>query len=478
MASCNRVKNIVLYPTARYYSEVSYPIVILSAAKEGSYPIVILSAAKDLFKQERIKNSMNKNIINKLCTDGEISLETEVSIKFRIKDSAFCPGTVRIHLPAPINASWLSEGRLIDSDPFFRMMSVEDYPQRSAYFNEILTENKTFSIGYGFTSVHKYIRPDISLIDSVPQKTFDPADIKRFMELSHCGCESYTALAPDVVTIRDVAPSEGLPFKDEYYVFLSANGITVSHPDASDPVTSDEAKKAADTTEKGTLARRLFDLIAENYTPKSDETLSMAFVAMCRMCGIPARWQGGYASGDITEEASGTAVDKTIVENVIEYPGIAHDWCMIHLLPYGWIYADPGYAREFGKETIIASEINAAETTTASEVNVTIATVTREFNATAKNDPNGSSSIHKDETKPPILLKDYFFGNIDPFMVPTATEPSANLYPAKDYERADKIFNVRGEAELIPGKMTGSGQFAGRGLTSDEIETTVRMRFL
>ena len=429
---------------------------------------------------------MNKNIINKLCTDGEISLETEVSIKFRIKDSAFCPGTVRIHLPAPVNASWLSEGRLIDSDPFFRMMSVEDYPQRSAYFNEILTENKTFSIGYGFTSVHKYIRPDISLIDSVPQKTFDPADIKRFMELSHCGCESYTALAPDVVTIRDVAPSEGLPFKDEYYTFLSENGITVSHLDASDPVTSDEAKKNADTTEKGTLARRLFDLIVKNYTPKSDETLSMVFVSMCRMCGIPARWQGGYASDDITEEASGTAVDKTTLENVNEYPGVTHDWCMIHLLPYGWIYADPGYARKFETEAIPVSEenttkatitpkINATEATTASEVNVTIATITHEFNATAKNDPNGSSSIHKDETKPPILLKDYFFGNIDPFMVPTATEPSANLYPAKDYDRADKIFNVLGEAELIPGKMTSTGHFDGRGLKSHEFETTVRM---
>jgi hypothetical protein len=368
---------------------------------------------------------MNKNIINQLCTDGEISLETEVSIEFRIKDSSFRPGTVRIHLPAPVNASWLKEGRLIDSEPFFRMMSVEDFPQRSAYFNEILSENETFSIGYGFTSLHKYLKPDISLIDSVPQKTFEVEDIKRFMKLSHCGCESYTALAPDAVTIRDAAPSEGLTFKDEYYAFLSENGISVSRPMAENNACVSE-NKISETlpgaSNRGTLARRIFDLIIDKYTPGPDETLSMAFVSMCRMCGIPARWQGGYASGDIVPAASGTETAETSLGNNNVYTGIAHDWCLIHLLPYGWIYADPEYAKNFGN--------------------------------------------------------DYFFGNIDPFMVPTATEPSANLYPAKDYERADKIFNVRGEAELIPGKMTGSGQYTGRGLSSDEFETTVRLRLV
>ena len=421
---------------------------------------------------------MNKTIIKKLYTDGEISLETEVSIEFRIKDSSFCPGTVRIHLPAPLNASWLLEGRLIDSDPFFRMMSVEDYPQRSAYFNEILTENKTFSIGYGFTSVHKYIKPDISLIDSVSQKTFDPADIKRFLELSHCGCESYTALAPDAVTIKDVASSEGLPFRDEHYSFLSEHGIPVpAHaacssgqsftPDAItknsaavdhatfslNPVKSNTITENPTTMNKGTLARRLFDLIIEEYTPCANETLSMAYVSICRMCGIPARWQGGYASADVIYPVSGSNIDENIHGSSIYspgfetdkitsdnnnniYTGIAHDWCLIHLLPYGWIYADPGYARDFKDEFI--TDIDHAK---------------------------------KD-------FKDYFFGNIDPFMVPTATEPSANLYPAKDYERTDKIFNVRGEAELIPGKMNGTGHFDGRGLTADEFETTVRLRFV
>ena len=124
----------------------------------------------------------------------------------------------------------------------------------------------------------------------------------------------------------------------------------------------------------------------------------MAFVSICRICGIPARWQGGYALDD-----NGSA--------------ISHDWCLINLAPYGWVYADAEFAKKYNS------------------------------------DPT---------------LYNFFFGNIDPCMVPTASEPAANLYPAKDYERADKIFNVYGEVELVPGKMDSKSPLKGRGLSSNE----------
>ncbi|MBQ6025667.1 MAG: transglutaminase domain-containing protein [Lachnospiraceae bacterium] len=370
---------------------------------------------------------MNKECIKTLYENKSINVEIEAGITVKIKEDVFRPGTVRVHLPAPINASWLKEGRLIDSEPMFRMMSVEDYPQRSAYFNEIMSENTPFSIVYAFNSEHTYTEPDISLIDHTPQKSFAKEEIAKFSAAGHCGCESYTALPFDRVTIKDVAGEKGLKFKDSYKHFLKKGGI--------DTDTTDALKA------RGTLARKIYDLIVNEYTATEDETLNMAFVSMCRMCGIPARWQGGWAMSDQSESPSAPDMSKQPAASGMSEaskPGctqnaVSHDWALIHLLPYGWIYVDCEFAKKAGNEKIPGTD---------------------------------------------ILLKDYFFGNIDPCMVPTASAPSADLYPAKDYPRADEIFNTRGEVELIPDKMTGEGHYDGYGLNCNEFESAVIINVL
>lgn len=361
---------------------------------------------------------MNKDCIKALYENKNINVEIEAGIALKIKDEVFCPGTVRVHLPAPINATWLKEGRLVDSEPMFRMMSVEDYPQRSAYFNEILTENTPFRITYAFNSEHTYINPDLSLIDSTPQKSFTKDELARFSAAGHCGCESYTALPFDRVTIKDVAEERGLKFKESYRLFLKENGIDTDQIDAS--------------VARGTLARKIYDLTINRYTATEDETLNMAFVSMCRMCGIPARWQGGWAVSDLSETTVTPGLSETTRNDSVQN-ATSHDWALIHLLPYGWIYVDCEFAKKAGNEKIPGTD---------------------------------------------ILLKDYFFGNIDPCMVPTASAPAADLYPAKDYPRADEIFNTCGEVELIPDKMTGEGHYDGFGLKCNEFKSTVSINVL
>ena len=361
---------------------------------------------------------MNKDCIKTLYENKSINVEIEAGITVKIKDDVFRPGTVRVHLPAPINASWLKEGRLIDSEPMFRMMSVEDYPQRSAYFNEILSENTPFSIVYAFNSEHTYTEPDIALIDSTPQKGFTKEEIVKFSTAGHCGCESYTALPFDRMTIKDVAEEKGLKFKESYNHFLKNNGIDTD---------TTETTKA-----RGTLARKIYELIVKTYEATAEETLNMAFVSMCRMCGIPARWQGGWAVSDLSDSTLTPCLSET-KHNDSAQNATSHDWALIHLLPYGWIYVDCEFAKKAGNEKIPGTD---------------------------------------------ILLKDYFFGNIDPCMVPTASAPSADLYPAKDYPRADEIFNTRGEVELIPDKMTGEGHYDGYGLNCNEFESAVIINVL
>jgi transglutaminase-like putative cysteine protease len=49
---------------------------------------------------------------------------------------------------------------------------------------------------------------------------------------------------------------------------------------------------------------------------------TMTFITLCRLNGIPARWESGWVSGP----------EKNM-----------HDWCEIYLAPYGWLPADVYY---------------------------------------------------------------------------------------------------------------------------------------
>lgn len=355
---------------------------------------------------------MNIANIQKLIEEKSLHLDIEACISLKIKDDIFRPGTVRVHLPAPINASWLKEGQLLDSEPFFRMASVEDYPQRSVYFNERLTENTPFSVKYAFTSEHTYVNPDIDLVDSTEQKVFSNAEIDRFSKNHHCGCESYTALPHDAVSILDVIEDRGIVFRPEYAEFLNNLSIPCTKAFKENSVNVENSLK------NGSTARKIYDFITENFGKMNRDDHNIAFTAMCRMCGIPARWQGGWAVSD----------------NNISNNAIAHDWAMVHLLPYGWIYVDC----DFGAEAF-HKKLSWAGTTT------------------------------------DIRLHDFFFGNIDPCMVPTASVPGADLYPAKDYERADKMFNIYGEVELVPDKLSSEGDYDGYGLKSTDFESIIHI---
>ena len=387
---------------------------------------------------------MNLEAIQKLVIEKSISIDIEAGITLQIKNEAFRPGTVRVHLPAPINASWLKEGQLLDSEPMFRMASVEDYPQRSVYYNERLTENTPFSVKYAFASTHTYIKPDINLIDSTRQKEFSTEEIERFSKNHHCGCESYTALPQDAVSILDVIEDRGITFNEDYNLYIDQ--IMRSFPVCGSSTLEKKIKN-------GTIAYAIYRFIIENFTKMERTDHNIAFVAMCRMCGIPARWQGGWATESPIKLLEHNSISSTSYSeaeaNASKYKAVSHDWAMVHLLPYGWIYVDCSFGAKASTSKLTLEHTNIISDTSSNENNPEI-----------------------------VELCEYFFGNIDPCMVPTASAPGADLYPAKDYERADKMFNVYGEVELVPDKLGAEGHFEGYGLSLKDYESTVSLAII
>lgn len=51
--------------------------------------------------------------------------------------------------------------------------------------------------------------------------------------------------------------------------------------------------------------------------------MALLFITLCRIAGIPAKWQSGLA---VHPDSAG-----------------CHDWCMFYAAPHGWLYADPSF---------------------------------------------------------------------------------------------------------------------------------------
>lgn len=318
----------------------------------------------------------------------ELTADIRITLTLRIKDDSFVPGRVRVHLPAPINASQLKEGQLLDTDPFFRMASVEDYPQRSVWYNEVLEHNCDFTVTYAFTNTVPCITPDLKLVNGTAQPGFTAEQLAAFAASRDCDCGSYTGPLADRVTMMDLSEEKYISFGRDG---SAASGGSVPAPDFA--------------------AMPYGDRIAAifSYCASADISGSrnLEFVRLCRKNGIPARWQGGILCSSVTlrEHVSGFSSRQTSGspdpcphDSADNVPVIPCDWALAYAAPYGWFFVD-------------------AE-------------------AAAVTDPENAASS-------------FWFGGLDPYRMPTASKYGAGLYPAKDFIRADELTNIYGEAEYV-----------------------------
>ena len=108
-------------------------------------------------------------------------------------------------------------------------------------------------------------------------------------------------------------------------------------------------------------------------------------MALCRLNGIPARWQSGWD----------TFPNATTI----------HDWCEIYLAPYGWMPVDPYmgiYAMRY------------------------------------------ATTLKEDQRRE---IRDFFFGGQDWYRMAANSDHSQTLTPPKRSMRSDDVDFQRGELE-------------------------------
>lgn len=244
-----------------------------------------------------------------------LTCDIDITYRLNIKDESFEPGVVRVHLPAPVNAVMLHEGQILDFDPIFRMASVENYPQRSVWFDEELEKNTEFSVRYAFTNEVRCITPDIAEMNAQTQPGFSEEQIQRYESNRDCDCGSYLGELADRVSVMDLSDEAG----------ISKQGAVETLMGLFDTGSAEETEKVA----YGTKLRRIFEYCRDLESVGSETPWSrnLELVKLLRAAGIPARWQGGI---------------NCRPNGAMSYVGapVASDWVLIHALPYGWFYAD------------------------------------------------------------------------------------------------------------------------------------------
>lgn len=241
---------------------------------------------------------------------GEAGYRFSVTSGLKIEDTAFEKGeTYTVHIPVPApSAQQAAEDIAItaDSDGF---VAPADAYHRTVCYRRTLSENTPFEVSFTYTSRLKYVRPfgeaPYIVYPSVPAPV--PEDLEQ--QYPHIVFTPYlTNLA------KQIAGEETRPL----YLARRVYDYITTHVRYS-------------FMRSYSLIENHAQYAAVNY--KGDCGIqAVLFIALCRILGIPARWQSGLTVGYKT---TGN-----------------HDWAMFYTREFGWLFADPSFgggARRNGK---------------------------------------------------------------------------------------------------------------------------------
>ncbi|MBK9139345.1 MAG: transglutaminase domain-containing protein [Verrucomicrobia bacterium] len=303
----------------------------------------------------------------------QLSVTMELTVKAGVAGQG---EVVRCWLPIPRSQPHQDEFALISSEPLVAALAPDDSVIRSAYFEQTaaVSRETSFRIEYTYRtwSVWFDLRPE-RIVAIHPD---DPEIAPFLAEAPHVPfTDSMRRLA------KDLAGREKNPLlrAKRYYDWIAQN-IRYSY-----------------AREYSTIPNLAEYCLENRYGDCGQETF--LFMTLCRLSGIPARWQSGWRL----------------------FPGAKtiHDWCEIYLAPYGWVPVDPYmgiYAMQY------------------------------------------APSLNRSERR---SLRDFYFGGLDPYRLIANADHCQPLSPPKTSFRSDTVDFQRGEVE-VAGRNVYFGDFSYR----------------
>lgn len=217
---------------------------------------------------------------------------------FSLKPEAVENAPLTVHLPIPKPCTHQSDIRILElSHPDLAVVAPEEAPMRTVCFHGAKAGD-TFSVTYSYVNRLAYVEPVSGQSGDTPL----PDDA-----LACLGEQTPNILFTPFMRqlSQEIQGTETDPLKKarNAYDFVTTK-VKYSYM---------REYAALDT---------ICDYAAKNL--KGDcGVQAILFITLCRLAGVPARWQSGFAA------------DPASVG--------CHDWAQLYVNQYGWLYADPSY---------------------------------------------------------------------------------------------------------------------------------------
>jgi len=260
------------------------------------HPELVRQAGREVNPGNDWLDPMIREIKEKGSLSRRITLETSVYVE----KEDFVPGEYLMHLPFPAASAQQSDIRLLEGNP--DGIAPENSPARTAHWRLKLDAWQECALKYSYVSTIKYADP-----------LHQPAPAEPLYPNAAPPCEA------------DLAESGAFMRFTPYLKALAGSLAADAHSDAEKAWRFYEF---VTTKVDYSFMRDYFQIDSLNeycaVNLRGDCGLqALLFIILCRIGGIPARWQ------------SGLAVEPS-------YTG-SHDWAQFYLEGWGWLFADCSY---------------------------------------------------------------------------------------------------------------------------------------
>ncbi len=231
-------------------------------------------------------------MITRMKEEGGMHVRFELHEEMTVKSDRLTPGeTLRIHLPLPVVGAQVKSAALLSTSHPAAFIAPADEPQRTVYFELPYEPGMTVSAELAYEIEAPYCQPHAREV-LAEQPTFDTEEIPPHVVFT----PYLRALAKEIVGDE----TNPLLKARKIYDFITTQAVYRYMPPYLTVTNLPEYFMSGLRGDCGVQA--------------------ITFITLCRLCGIPAKWQAGlYTKPDDAGH---------------------HDWARFYIAPYGWLYAD------------------------------------------------------------------------------------------------------------------------------------------
>lgn len=244
------------------------------------------------------------DIIRLVRECGAVECGFHIRASLQINDAGFQKGPVRVHIPVPADCEQHEGIRILAASSEKYDLADAKSPQRAICFREEMKENHVFWVEYAYTNRVDYV-------EMKPEEVFsiDPAEFAEDLkeQLPHIRFTPYMRSLAEQLTSGQNNPLEKARC---IYDYITAH---VEYSFVRSYFTIENLSEYAAVSHKGDCGIQ-----------------ALMFITLCRIAGIPARWQSGLY---VTPFSAG-----------------CHDWALMYIAPYGWRYVDCSFGGSARRE--------------------------------------------------------------------------------------------------------------------------------